>query len=201
MRPLTLDDLLPLADYARRRAEFFDSLQRYLDRYRRVRIGPRVTLVFENRQTLWFHVHEVLRVARLADPLRVQHELDWYNRLLPGRGALQAALLLDVPEGPDWPAQMRFWRDLGGEHVRLLAGDAAVPARLVTCRAEDRGIGAAHWLEFTVGEEARRALADPRQRAAMEVDYQTYRHGSAALSDAVRRSLLDDLESSERRAA
>src|SRR4051794_16122884 len=98
MRPLTLDDLLPLAEYARRRAEFFDSLQRYLDRYRRVRIGPRLTLVFENRQTLWFHVHELLRVARLGDPVLVQGELDLYNRLLPSRDRLQAALLLHVQD-------------------------------------------------------------------------------------------------------
>ena len=37
MRPLTLDDLIPLEEYAGRRREFFDSYQRYLDRYRRVR--------------------------------------------------------------------------------------------------------------------------------------------------------------------
>ena len=40
MLPLTVDDLLPLDEYAGRRREFFDSHRRYLDRYRRVRIGP-----------------------------------------------------------------------------------------------------------------------------------------------------------------
>src|SRR5712691_9716876 len=98
MRPLTLDDLLPLDEYAGRRREFFESLGRYLDRYRRVRIGPRVTLLFENRQTLWFRVQEVLRIARLAEPVRVQEELNLYNRLLPGRGRLQAALLIEVTD-------------------------------------------------------------------------------------------------------
>src|SRR5574339_608633 len=96
MRPLTLDDLIPLEEYAGRRREYFESLTRYLDRYRRVRIGPQVMLVFENRQTLWFRLHELLRVARLADPVFVQRELDCYNRLLPGRDQLQAALLLDA---------------------------------------------------------------------------------------------------------
>src|SRR5438270_5402292 len=114
MQPFTLDDLLPLAEFAGRRAEFFAAHARYLDRYRRVRVGPRLTLVFENRQTLWFRVHELLRVARLTDPRRVRQELAWYNGLLPGRDSLQAALLFDIPEGPDWAEQVRFWQDLTG---------------------------------------------------------------------------------------
>jgi len=40
MMPLTVDDLLPLEEYASRRKEFFDSHRRYVDRYRRIRIGP-----------------------------------------------------------------------------------------------------------------------------------------------------------------
>src|SRR5205085_8759387 len=59
MLPLTVDDLLPLEEYATRRKEFFDAQRRYVDRYRRVRIGPKLMLIFENRQTLWFRVQEV----------------------------------------------------------------------------------------------------------------------------------------------
>src|SRR5262249_24167861 len=98
MRPLTLDDLLPLNEYPSQRREFLEAHQRYLDRYRRVRIGPLLTLLFENRQTLWFRVQELLRVARLADPVTVQRELDIYNRLLPSRDCLQGALLIDIKD-------------------------------------------------------------------------------------------------------
>ena len=76
MKALTLDDLLPLDEYAGRRREFFEAHGRYLDRYRRVRIGPRLTMVFENRQTLWFRLQEVLCIARLNQPSLVQQELD-----------------------------------------------------------------------------------------------------------------------------
>ncbi len=198
MQPLTLDDLLPLGEYVGRRAEFFAAHARYLDRYRRVRVGPRLTLVFENRQTLLFRVHELLRVARLADPLRVQQELDWYNRLLPGRGTLQAALLIDVPDGPEWAEQVQFWQEFDGENLRLIAGDENVLARLVTCRPEDRCAGSAHWLTLGVTDTARRALGDPRRPAFFAANYRTYRHQSAPLAESVRRSLLDDLESSDR---
>src|SRR6516165_9318829 len=96
MTGLTTDDLLSLDEFAGRRREFFEAHCRYLDRYRRVRVGPRATLVFENRQTLWFRVQDMLRVARLNEPARVRRELAVYNRLLPGRDRLQAALLITV---------------------------------------------------------------------------------------------------------
>jgi hypothetical protein len=198
MQPLTLDDLLPLEEFVVRRPELFAAQARYLDRYRRVRVGPEVTLVFTNRQTLWFQVQELLRVARLADPLRVQQELDWYNRLLPVRDRLQAALVIDVPEGPDWAERVQFWQELGESNVRLRLGDESVPVRLVTCRPEDRCGGTTHWLELLITGDARRALADRRTPAWFAVDYRAYQHQSSPLSEAVRRSLLDDLELSDR---
>jgi hypothetical protein len=194
MQPLTPDDLLPLDEYARRRAEFFAAHQRYLDRYRRVRIGPCVTLVFENRQTLWFRVQEILRVARLSEPDRVQQELDWYNALLPRRGRLQAALVLSGTDGSDPDP----WRDFSGEHLRLRVGGDAWPAVLVTCRPEDRSIGLAHWVELPCDADARRALGDPRRPARFELEYPAYPHSSPLLSEECRQSLLDDLALADR---
>jgi hypothetical protein len=198
MRPLTLDDLLPLDEYAGRRREFFEAHARYLDRYRRVRLGPRLTLVFENRQTLWFRVQELLRVARLTDPVRVLEELNLYNRLLPGRDRLQAALLLDVADPARLTEELAGWRDLEGEALRLRIGDASFPATLVTCRPEDRSIGAAHWVQFALDAAARSLLADLRQPARVEIEHAAYRHESPPLSEDVRQSLLDDLQMSDR---
>jgi hypothetical protein len=198
MRPLTLDDLLPLDEYAGRRRELQTSLQRYLDRYRRVRIGPRLTLVFENRQTLWFRLHEVLRVARLAEPKRVQQELNVYNRLLPSRGRLQAALLIEVADETRLAEDLAPWQALRGEDLPLCIGSQRFPADLVTCRPEDRCVGAAHWVQFTLGADGRRLLADLRQEAHFTCLLSTYRHDTPPLSEEIRRSLVDDLELSER---
>ena len=76
MNALTLDDLLPLEEFAARRRDFLEAHGRYLDRYRRLRVGPRVTLLFENRQTIWFRLQEVLRIARLGEPTRVVQEMN-----------------------------------------------------------------------------------------------------------------------------
>jgi hypothetical protein len=195
MDALTLDDLVSLEEFAGRRKEYWREHQRYLDRYRRVRLGPRLTLVFENRQTLWFRVQEVLRVARLGAPALVQRELDLYNRLLPGPGRLQAALLLSAEEGR-WAEELACWQGLRGEELCLLVGGARYPANLLTCRPEDRSIGAAHWVQFVLDCAGPALLADFRRPAALAVSRPGYSHDSGPLSDEVRQSLVDDLATS-----
>ena len=197
MRALTLDDILPLDEYASRRREFFESISRYLDRYRRVRIGSTLTLLFENRQTLWFRLQEVLRIARLSEPARVQQELDLYNRLLPRRNRLQAALLLKIDDRR-LREELPAWQDLRGDELCLHIGTARYPADLLTCRPEDRCIGTAHWVQFVLDERGRERLADFDRPAHFSVNRANYQHDSAPLSDEVRQSLLDDLQLSDR---
>ena len=198
MLPLQVDDLLPLDEYASRRREFFDSHRRYIDRYRRVRIGPRLTLIFENRQTLWFRVQEIMRIARLSDTKQVQQELNLYNRLLPGRNLLQAALLIEIADEAHLAQEMAAWKDLEGSHLSLRVGQHSFPSTLVTCRPEDRCIGTAHWVQFVLGPEGRDLLLDYTLPAFFAFDNGTYQHHSALLSEEHRQSLLDDLELSDR---
>jgi len=197
MNALTLDDLLPLDEFAGRRRELFEAHRRYLDRYRRVRVGPAVTLVFTNRQTLWFQLQDVLRVARLGEPAQIQRELDLYNRLLPSNGRLQAALLLDVDESR-LTEELAPWRDLRGGDLRLCLGSQQMPANLLTCRPEDHAIGAAHWVQFVLDAAARRLLADFHTAAHIAIMRPEYSHESGPLSEDVRQSLLEDLEASGR---
>ncbi|MBM4072233.1 MAG: DUF3501 family protein [Planctomycetes bacterium] len=201
MAPLTLDDLLPLEEYMVKRREFFDSHCRYLDRYRRVRIGPRLTLVFENRQTLWFRVQEIARVARLADAETLQQELNLFNSLLPGLNQLQAALLIEIDDPSKIAAELSAWRNIDGADLRLRLGERSYPATLITCRPEDRCAGTSHWVQFHLDDAARAILASAQQQAFVEFGNASrnfYRHQSAPMSDDIRQSLLDDLKLSDR---
>jgi hypothetical protein len=198
MLPLTVDDLLPLEEYATKRREYFDAHRRYIDRYRRVRIGPKLTLIFENRQTLWYRVQEVIRIARLADAREVQLELSLYNRLLPARDLLQAALLIEIADPAQLGAELAPWRSLSGEQLQLHVGPLAVDSHLVTCRPEDRAIGTAHWVQFHLTPDARMLLGNFSQRAIFHFESESYQHKSGFLSDDFRQSLLDDLQLSDR---
>jgi hypothetical protein len=194
MMPLTVEELLPLDEYASRRREFFDSHRRYVERYRRVRIGPRLTLVFENRTTLWYRVHEVLRVARLSERREVQQELNLYNRLLPAGNLLQAALLIAIDDPTELTKELSPWQNLSGDQLELQIEPLCIAARLVTCRPEDRAVGTAHWVQFAMEPAEHAALARFDTPAVFRFDNGRYTHQSAPLRDELRQSLLDDLQ-------
>src|SRR5262249_42663858 len=200
MHALTPDDLLPLDEYAGRRREFFEAQCRSVDRYRRVRIGPRATLLFENRQTLWFRVQEVLRIARLAEPALVRRELDLYNRLLPGPNCLQAALLIEVADERRLLEELTPWQMLRGEQIHLVLGAMRCSAELVTCRPEDRCFGTAHWCRSPLDAAGGGLLGDARHPAHFEIRLESYQHASPPLSEEIRQSLLEDLLLSDRAA-
>ncbi|MFO0845151.1 MAG: DUF3501 family protein [Gemmataceae bacterium] len=200
MDALSLDDLMPLEEFAARRREFLADHLRYLDRYRRVRLGPRATLVFENRQTAWFRLQEVLRVARLSDPTLVRLELELFNHLLPRGDRLQAALVLHVEEAR-LAEELAPWQELRGDQLVLHVGAARHPANLLTCRPEDRCVGTAHWVQFVLDGAAQTALGQRQVSAHLSVHLPGYAHDSGPLSDDVRRSLIEDLELGARDAA
>lgn len=201
MRPLTLDDLLPLEEYAPKRREFQAALRRYLDGQRRVRLGPRITLLFENRQTLWFRIQEIIRVLRLTDPEQINDQLALYNRLLPGPDALQAALLIDIADEARLRDELAFWNHLAGDDIKLCLGDHCYPAHILTSRPEDRAVGAAHWVQFRLDGDGKKKLANLRQPAWLAIDRDVYRHQSAPFGEEVRQSLAEDLALSEKDAA
>ena len=76
MQKLELKDILPLDDFESQRKKFFESHIRYIEKYRKVRLGSSISLVFENRQTLWFRVQEIFRLTKIADPKVMQNELN-----------------------------------------------------------------------------------------------------------------------------
>jgi Protein of unknown function (DUF3501) len=194
MIPLSLDDLVPLHEYAAKRREYFESHQRYLDRYRRVRVGPNAMFHFENRQTLWFRVQEFLRIARLNDPRAVQRELDMFNCLLPGIGQLQAALLIEIQDESQLAEELTAWSQLSDNHVHLCIGKGIYAGNVLTCRPEDRCIGTAHWVQFSLDGAGGKKLADFRKPAFLEITLPAYRHRSALLSDEIRQSLVEDMK-------
>jgi hypothetical protein len=201
MRPLIIDDLMSLEDYAPRRRELFEAQRRYIDRYRRARIGPTLALVFENRQTLWFRIQELIHIARVSDKGRVQEELDIYNRLLPQRDELHASMLIDAGDPARQNEEMSRWRSFAGRGLVFHLGERSYEAELLTCRPEDLSIGTAHWARFRVDGTARTGLADFRRPAWLQVRQGDYQHQSLSLSDDVRQSLIDDLVMSDRDSA
>ena len=126
MKFLTPHELIPYDEYERQRDAYRQTIIE-LKRRRRIGLGEKITLVFENRETLRFQIQEMIRVERIVDPGKVQEELDVYNALLPTSGELSATLLIELTDADT----MKQWLDLfmgldHGQKVGLRAGGEIV---------------------------------------------------------------------------
>jgi Protein of unknown function (DUF3501) len=92
---LTLDDISDARAYEREREEFRSRVVEVKSR-RRLSVGPYVTILFENRETVRFQIQEMARVERIYSDEGIQTELDIYNALVPDAGQLCLTLFIEL---------------------------------------------------------------------------------------------------------
>ena len=192
MARLTLDDIADARAYERERPAFRDRVIA-LKRRRRIGVGPLVTVVFENRETVRFQVQEMARAERLLADAAIQGELDVYNPLIPGPGELSATMFIELTS----PAALREWlpRLVGIERsVALQVGDALVRARPEDAHASQltrrEMTSAVHYLRWSVPADV--LTAWPLAAVGLVIDHPAYRH-EAPLGEPTRAELLADL--------
>jgi hypothetical protein len=129
-RKLALSDITDLRAYERERQEFRARIID-LKKRRRISVGPYVTLLFENRDTMRFQIQEMARVEKLISDEAIEGELRAYNPLIPEPGELSATLFIELTSDE----LLREWLP------RLVGIETAVVLRLsdgteVRCRPE-----------------------------------------------------------------
>ncbi|HKR80257.1 MAG TPA: DUF3501 family protein [Nitrospira sp.] len=192
MNVLTPDDVLPLDEYEPQR-EAYRSRIIALKQRRRVSLGPLMTLVFENRETLRFQVQEMIRAERILEPSKVQDELDVYNELLPTPEELSATLLIEITEA----ASMKEWLDrfMGldrGRTVAIAAGGETAFGEFEGGHSHETKISAVHFVRFRPNEVMRRAFADLRQPVSLMVNHNGYEQ-TVPVPGTLREEWLSDL--------
>ena len=192
MKLLATSEILNLVEYERvreaRRRELID-----MKRPRRVQVGRHLTFVFENRETVWFQIQEMVRAERIVDEAKIAEEVEVYNSLLPGSGQLAATMLIEITE----PSQIKPVLDtlLGidtRDYVKLTVGPHVIVGDFETGHSdEERGrLSAVHFVRFALPPEARRIFASAE--VALVVEHPNER-ARAVLSEETRRSLARDL--------
>ena len=97
MKRIERSEILPLGDYETIRPRF---RARVIEekKHRRVHVGPRVTALFENRDSVLLQIQEMLRTERITREGAIQHEIDTYNELIPPDGALSCTMLIEIDD-------------------------------------------------------------------------------------------------------
>jgi hypothetical protein len=193
MTPLVVADILDLVAYEKVR----DARRREivaLKKRRRVQVGRYLSFVFENRETVWFQIQEMVRAERIVDEAKIADEVDVYNALLPRPGELAATMMIEIGD----TAQIKPVLDklLGvdtGDYVRLEVGGHAVVGVFEGGHSDEElgKLSAVHFVRFPLGPEARRAFREAD--VALVVEHPNER-ARTILSEETTRELARDLE-------
>lgn len=192
---LTLDDIADLREYERERDEFRARVIA-LKRRRRVHVGPIVTLVFENRDTVRYQIQEMARVERLMSDEAIETELRVYNPLIPEPGHLVATLFVELTTD----AELRHWlpRLVGIERsvsVRLGEGVDADEVRCLPDPDHEKQLtreeitSTVHYVTFSLTpDQVERFASGP---VALVLDHPEYRYATPLGADTVTELLAD----------
>lgn len=194
MNKLTRDDIVDNRAYEEERAEFRARIIA-LKRRRRISVGPVVSLVFENRDTIRFQIQEMSRAENLTSDVEIENELRVYNPLIPEPGHLSATLFIELTT----EAELREWlpRLVGIERsVSLLLGGGdevvhCVPDPDHEAQLSRQDVTAAvHYIGFELSDEQIAAFAEGAVTLAIE--HPGYRY-MTELGGETRAVLLEDL--------
>lgn len=189
VRPITRRDIKGPALYGPIRDDFRHRVIA-LKRPRRVVVGDRVAIVFENRHTLTLQIEEMCRAENLVRDEQIEAEIEVYNEMMPTESSLSATLFIELPGDAD-PYQALNQLVGLDEHVILHIGPHAIRAAFEPGRSTADRISAVQYTRYPLSSEARAALATPGTPVSIEIDHPGYPHRVDGL-EALRASLAAD---------
>ncbi len=192
IRSLTREDLLPVEEYEKvrrqRRANILD-----IKRRRRIAVGPHATFYFESYDTMWYQVHEMLRIEG-GGARQIDEEIEAYAPLVPSGQELVATLMFEIEDAIQRDRELRR---LGGvEEVVFLSinGEriAAVPEADIDRTNAAGKTSAVHFLRFPMPEQQASHFKLESCEAILGIGHSEYAH-MAVLPEVTRLELAGDL--------
>jgi hypothetical protein len=192
-RQITREDMLSLDEYERERPERRRAIT-LMKKNRRVSVGPDVTFYFENYDTMWHQIHEMLRIEKGGED-QIEDELRAYNPLIPDGRTLVSTMMIEIEE----PARRaRVLAQLGGIDncvAMEFAGHTvrAAPEGDVERTTQEGKTSSVHFLKFPFTPEQIKAFTEPGARIVLAISHPRYDH-MCALPSAVLAEVAQDFE-------
>ena len=196
MKSLTQDNLLPVAEFLTIRDQKRKDLLE-IKKNRRVMVGPDITFYFENYDTLWWQIQEMLRIEGGGEE-QMREELAAYAPLVPqvyedGRCELVATMMIEIDDLIRRKVMLQQWSgieryvylDLGDGQVQAIADDD------IDRTAEDGKTSSVHFLRFTLSKAQSQRFCAYDHEIFLGIHHPYYSH-QIGLSLPVRKSLALD---------
>lgn len=190
-KQITRDDIMDMDEYIKVRKERRKAVTE-MKRDRRISLGPDATFYFENYDTMWHQIHEMLYIERGGEE-QIADELAAYNPLIPNGRELVATLMFEIDEPVRREA---FLAGLGGveETVTITIGDKVIRADAETDvdrTTADGKASSVQFLHFVFTDDDVAAFRDPEARVVLAIEHEKYPH-MTAIAGATRTALAGD---------
>lgn len=197
MNRLSLDDILPVEQFAAQRAKHLAEITT-IKAPRRLPLGAHMTLLFENRATVRWQIHEMCRVENIRELGAVRHELETYNALIPGPREISATLMIEYQDADERAVWLKKLYGLQRHLSLVIESEESIAGRFEGGQEDDgqKRVSAVQFVRFQLSEEQMMAVLNLTRRAEFVVDHPDY-PARAALEGEVREALVDDLLESE----
>lgn len=193
MRPIQLEDLKDLTAYERVRPDMRRALID-LRAARRVQAGPKVSIAFENRETVLYQIQEMIRAERMVEPEAIGHELETYNELLPKGVGLAGTLFIELTDAARIREDLEAFVGLDREgHVWFDLGEAGRSvARFAEGQSDENRISSVHYVQFPFTAAQAAIFRDAARPVALIVEHPGY-SANMPVDGVTRQALTDDL--------
>ena len=192
-RELTRDDIMPLADYAKIRRERRREISE-LKKRRRLEVGPFATFYFENYDTMWQQVQEMLYIEKGGEE-QIADELAAYNPMIPKGQELSTTVMFEIDDPKRRSTTLArlggvescAFIEVSGERIRGLPD----PSRENT--SPDGKASSVQFIRFPFSAAHIAAFKTPDARVLVGFDHPNYGH-MAVMPEAVRAALAEDFD-------
>ena len=190
---ITRADIVPLDKYTAERRSLRQNVIAVKQR-RRLEVGPFATFSFENYQTMWHQVHEMLYIEKGGEE-QIAGELQAYNPLIPQGRELVATVMFEIDEPVRRDAALRklggieanIFMSVGGENIRAVA-----EADVERTKADGK-TSSVHFVHFPFTDAEVAAFRKPGAQVIVGFDHPEYSH-MAVMPEPVRQALAEDFD-------
>lgn len=190
---ITRTDIMDRAAYAAVRAERRRAVTE-MKKNRRISVGPDATFYFENFDTMWHQVHEMLYIEKGGED-QIADELAAYNPMVPKGRNLAVTFMIEIE---DAARRARELMRLGGIEETISISFDGESVKAVSEGDEERTTEAGktssvHFLLFPFTAKQIAKFRKLGQRVAIAIDHPNYGH-MAIMPEAMRASLAGDFD-------
>ncbi len=153
MKKVSRDEILDYVTYEEQRDQIRDHALK-VKNDRRIHLGPNLTFLFENHDTVRYQVLEMVRTERLVKESEIQHELSTYNELLGDeKGEIFSTLLIEIDDENERAEKLSQWLEMP-EHIYLkLDNGEKAYAEFDSRQVGDKRLSSVQFMKFSCGNQ------------------------------------------------